>query len=210
MRILLKHCRKYPVKFQLDFRARNFFTMDLRDVDDEIDNEHERHWMPFESCDRFLEPTVNFEKLQRRQIFDLGRSETRFDRIKSKVKEKLRLKKDRNIQSWNLLSEEEKRQHTARRLRSQDDMTKRLDEALQSGINVCVELSFNIGSEKEQKSLSKQLSIGYGIIRKCEKPIHLHVTAFNPLTLTGAVLLSQGISFWRASTHVSDTRHWKQ
>ena len=47
-------------------------------------------------------------------------------------------------------------------------------------------------TEKEKKSIAKQLSVAYGILKNSENPVHLYVTSFVSDSVSGKALCSQG------------------
>ena len=111
----------------------------------------------------------SIEEAIRRQEFLEQRRQLRFDCIKIKAKNRIASKKQRNVDMWNALTEEEKLTQKLLRKERQEQTEMRLKCAMTSGINVCVELAFDEeNSEKERKSLWKQLSLTYGILKRAQ------------------------------------------
>ena len=116
-----------------------------------------------DQVNRSIETTIRREQLRDQ------RRELRFLSIKTKAKKQVASKKQRNVEMWNRLTEEEKLTQKLLRQQRQELSENRLKHAMISGINVCVELAFDEeNSEKERKSLWKQLSLTYGILKKAQ------------------------------------------
>ena len=56
----------------------------------------------------------------------------------------------------------------------------------------CSSISYFFCSEKEKRSLAKQLSLSYSAMKSTEIPVHLYVTSFNKESLAGQCLKQQG------------------
>jgi Trm5-related predicted tRNA methylase len=83
-----------------------------------------------------------------------------------------------------------------------------LRNALISGINVCVDVSYDdIHSEKELFSLSRQLALAYGFLKKAPTPIHLHLCGLKETNTLFEKLQSQGFDSWIIDKH--SERPWE-
>jgi hypothetical protein len=93
-----------------------------------------------------------------------ARAYEKFIRRRKTQEDRIKRVKQRHVEAWNGMSQEEKEQHKIDRKKRMEDMEQRLDRALIDGLNVCIDLSYDNDSqhsEKEQRSLGKQLSLSY-------------------------------------------------
>jgi len=104
-----------------------------------------------------------------------------------KLKEKGR--KAKRIEAWENLSEEAKQEHIKSRVQRQAESLRRLTEAVSSphSLNIAIDLSFDEEEGKgwsshtdaERKSMCYQIGLAYGLLKKVEKPAHLHLTGLD-------------------------------
>jgi hypothetical protein len=50
-------------------------------------------------------------------------------------------------------------------------------------------------SEKENRSLCKQLCLSYNVLKNASKPVHLHITSYDEKSFVGSILKQQGGEF---------------
>ena len=103
---------------------------------------------------------------------------------------------------WEGLSEEEKL--IAREKKKNDLLMgiSRLEAARESGVNVCVDMSWDQeNSLTEKRSLWKQLSLCYACLKRTEVPVHLHITSLQEGSVTAEGLRVQGMEKWLTSIH---------
>jgi hypothetical protein len=105
-----------------------------------------------------------------------------FKKEKRKQQGKLRMQsaKRRRAEEHAAMSPAETEAMRAQRKGQMQETEARLNKALEEGLNVCVDLSFDVDhDEKEKNSLCKQLSLSYAILKKVPCPIHLHITSMD-------------------------------
>jgi tRNA (guanine9-N1)-methyltransferase len=118
------------------------------------------------------------------------------------IQRRVQRKHAEHQEMWNQMTEEEKEEHKEKHRRAREESEKRLQKALVEGVNVCVDLHFDDEhSEKERKSMWKQLSLTYCALKKASNPVHLHVTSIVPDSQTENGLKSQGLDSWLVSKH---------
>ena len=124
-------------------------------------------------------------------------------------------KKERNIDEWNKLSEEEKEERQERRVQRQEEIRLRLTAAVSNtatqNLQVCIDLSFEEShSEVEKKSMLYQVCLAYGVLRKAEKPVHLHITGIGKITpATMLAFTDLGAMNWEFTTR-HDNSAWEE
>lgn len=109
-------------------------------------------------------------------------------------------RKQSNIDKWNSMSLDEKIEQKELKTLKNLQCEERLIDALSSGLNVCIDLSFDSKhSDKEKKSMYKQISLTYGILKRVDIPVHLHLTSLKPSSDTENGLRLQGMSSWHVT-----------
>ena len=74
--------------------------------------------------------------------------------------------------------------------------------AMNSNINVCIDLSFNdLNSSREQRSLVKQCTLAYAAVRNSSHGVALHISSLNGDV--GEALGNQGVDQWYIRRHSS-------
>ena len=56
---------------------------------------------------------------------------------------------------------------------------------------------FYIFIDKEKRSIGKQLSLTYGILKSSLNPVHLYITSFDDQSTAGTAILKQGRTYVR-------------
>lgn len=131
----------------------------------------------------------------------------KFERVKEnrtqlrKIQRHEKTSKQREI--WAALTEEER---TLLKQATKDgklEEEQRLQWALNHGLNVCIDLSYESEhSDKEKRSLCKQLQLSYSLLKRLPVPIHLHITSLGTLSdQTRAMIQTQGINGWKVDRH---------
>jgi len=98
--------------------------------------------------------------------------------FKAKTQREHRIRTSALVSAWNSLSQEEKVALVSLVRRNKIQQVEKLDWALSNGIDVCVDLSY----EKQQtigelRSLARQLSNTYAMMKRVSVPCHLHITS---------------------------------
>lgn len=119
--------------------------------------------------------------------------------------------KSRRVAEWNKLSDEEKETRKQERKEKLQEVDRRLDDALRIGLNVCIDLSFDPSSSsssssqnalvKECKSVCKQLSLSWALLKQAPCPVHLQLTSLVDDSHLGRELVRQGMPGWKISKH---------
>jgi hypothetical protein len=128
---------------------------------------------------------------------------------KQKRQEYTQRLKARRVAEWDKLTDEEKEKRKEDRKEQMQELDRRLDDALITGLNVCVDLSFDPSSSsssqralmKECKSVCKQLSLSWALLKQVACPVHLHLTSFVEDSVLGQELIRQGMPGWKMSKH---------
>jgi hypothetical protein len=140
---------------------------------------------------------------------DMDRTESKLLYQRQRQQGKLLRRKERNVEQWNTLTEEEKDEQKQQRKRRLEDTDDRLRRALTEGIKLCIDLGFDVNgyhSEKEQRSLSKQVSLSYAAVKRADNPVHLHITSFNDSSVTGQGLVKQ-VQRYSGTAHIYTLRY---
>jgi Trm5-related predicted tRNA methylase len=144
-------------------------------------------------------------KIKKAQERKLRREEKRYERfcdVKLKIAARRKQIKDRHIQQWAIMTSEERTNYKLEKKRRDDAREDRLKIAWNNGLNVCIDVSYeNDHNDKELKSLWKQISLSYGVMRKSEHPLRLHITSLISESNTHMGLKSQGLDSWLIHQH---------
>ncbi len=82
------------------------------------------------------------------------------------------------------------------------DILEKLTKSLECGINVCIDLAFDGEHDnRERSSLAKQLSLSYGIIKKAQSPLHIHLCSLVSHSSVDHMLQQQGLNNWKVDVH---------
>ena len=85
---------------------------------------------------------------------------------------------------------------------SKDEQIERLKAAIRNGLNICVDLSYeDIHVDRELSSLSRQLSIAYGFLKRFPNPIHLHLCGLVVESVLYSKMQQQGFESWIIDRH---------
>jgi tRNA (guanine9-N1)-methyltransferase len=118
---------------------------------------------------------------------------------KEKAKEYRRRKSDRVTSEFRAMTDEEIALNKRLRKQEEEAVKERVQKGFEQGLNVCIDLGFDNGDGRELRSLYKQLSLSYGVNRRANVPLHLHVSSLSPSHATA--LRSQGSDGWMVSKH---------
>ena len=109
---------------------------------------------------------------------------------------KKRQKRKENAPSY---TEEERIAYRKMKKLEQEESDTRLANAQVNGLKVCIDLSFTHSHPAEINSLYNQLSICYGILKKAQMPVHLHITS----------LQSESSELYQGLRHHVGFHRWK-
>jgi len=130
--------------------------------------------------------------------------------LKERRRETRKMQRQNNVAKkrllWESLSEEERAEHKAAAKEAKEAKEleeERLRRVLSErehtqALNVCIDLGFeNEHSEKEKRSLCKQLQLTYSVLKRSAVPIRLHVCSLGQLSTTLLLFLrAQGLESW--------------
>jgi tRNA (guanine9-N1)-methyltransferase len=132
--------------------------------------------------------------------------------IKERRREVRKLQREKTVAKqraeWEALSEEDRAQRKAATKKAKEFAEERLRRILEgdlSSLNVCIDLGFEIEiehSDKEKRSLCKQLQLTWSVLKRAAVPIHLHVSSLGQLS-TNLIesLRVVGFASWSLDRH---------
>jgi tRNA (guanine9-N1)-methyltransferase len=95
--------------------------------------------------------------------------------------------------------DERQRVSTERRLQNEQSSA-RLSASLLSGLNVCIDLSFDEEhNDRDRSSLVKQLALSYSVLKLAQNPVHLHITSLSEGSALDGGLRKQGAQNWKVT-----------
>ena len=111
-----------------------------------------------------------------------------------------------HAEKWNKLSSAEKAATRKQILEDKVQVEERLEWAKQHGLKVCVDFAYDADhSDIELRSLARQLSTSYSIMKQSEQPINLILTSLdvdkNKESITA--LERYGLKNWKVDRHAS-------
>jgi hypothetical protein len=173
---------------------RSLLALDICDAVDHIDVENDERQLP---------QSVRLTKSEKREL----KSELKKYKLKQSAQAYKLRRKERRLE----LESEEGMDRQSPKLYIpplpnkplKSEILEKLSLALQDGLNVCFDLSFDHEHDpRERLSLAKQLSLSYGIVKKAQSPLHLHLCSFEGLD---AILIDrlhcQGLHNWKVDIH---------
>jgi tRNA (guanine9-N1)-methyltransferase len=136
-------------------------------------------------CSSMDQPKVRASKAEKRAMKQAVLKERR--RETRKLLRQTKVAKKRFL--WESLSEEERAQHkaAAKAKELEEERVRRVllerRDADTQALNVCIDLGFeNEHSEKEKRSLCKQLQLTYSVLKRSAVPVRLHVCNLGQLS----------------------------
>jgi tRNA (guanine9-N1)-methyltransferase len=137
---------------------------------------------------------------EEKKILKLEKKRARYQRVKEERKVKSKQYRERQKLKFLDMNEEEIKLHLQQKKRVKIDGNEKLKESLKTGLKLCVDLSFDeIHSERERRSLCKQLQVGYGHLRKSKALVHLHLTSLVDSSLLHVMMKQMGLNSWIVS-----------
>ena len=141
-----------------------------------------------------------FVKSQEGRLSKQEKKRIQYAKRKEKLKEKKVNAKIKLNEKLEEISHEDKLAFSANKKHQRQQKTENAINAMHSGVNVCIDLSFNdVNSPREQRSLVKQCTLSYAAIRKSAHGVALHISSLQGDL--GAALGEQGASQWHVHQH---------
>ncbi len=145
---------------------------------------------------------------EERKTYFLNRRKTKNERLQARLQETVEFKKVKvaaarkmKLEKRNLMSVDELNQFFKEKSNEELKKVQRLTNAINNSPRVCVDLSFDgEHSDKERKSLWKQLLVSYATNKKSLTPVQLMLTSFRPKSETAEGLRALGLQGWTAVT----------
>lgn len=155
--------------------------------------------------ENFSTPTIEYagnnEELKKQRLSKTEKKNLRYERTKAKGQEKQKRRKERKAEILSAMSPEDYQNRRDTIRLEKEAMIERMSESLKSGVNLCVEVSFENTSIKEKNALVKQIGMGYAYNKKTPIPVHLHITSLSSCSEVEQGLHSMGFENWYISRH---------